>query len=75
MTWPLGRLRRNSSFERANAVGGEIHGALDQNDWGREGARAVENGPRLDDNRQVLTGLGFNSATAAACRTTFDCQG
>ena len=49
--------------------------SLDQEiGWGRN-ARAAENGPSCDDGGQVLTGVGFNSATEPACRRTFGCQG
>ena len=43
---------------------------LDQEIVG-EKARAAENGPSCCDGGQVPTGVGFNSATAPACRTAF----
>jgi hypothetical protein len=69
--WPLGRLRRNSSLSARIRSGGGIHGLPRSGDWGGGRARAGENGPSRDGSGQVLTGPGFNNATAPACRTTF----
>jgi hypothetical protein len=53
------------------AVANPVHGGLDQGfGWGK-GARAAENGPSCCDGGQLLTGVGFNSATVPACRTAF----
>ncbi len=62
-------------IERAKAVGGGIHSALIRMIGGEKVVLGPWERPELDDDRQVLTGLGFNSATVPACRTTFDCQG
>src|SRR5437899_729876 len=57
-------------IKRANAVGGHIHGSpRSEKSWGN--ARAAENGPSLRALVQVLTGVGFSSATDPACRVTF----
>jgi len=40
-----------------------------------ENARAAGHGPSSDAARQVLTGVGFNSATDPVCRITFAWSG
>ena len=58
-------------IERANAFGVGFHGSPQTGKWKTGKLGPPGNGPSCYDDGQVLTGVGFNSATEPACRTTF----
>ena len=71
----VGQVAAQLVIERANAVGGESPWFASIRELG-EGKLGPQTTTRaVMTKAQVLTGVGFNSATAPACCTAFACSG